>query len=211
MQPRLKPDWSPDMLLSTNYIGRIWCASRALVEKAGITPDELSEHGEYDAVLRLTEHARVIGHLPLVLCERSESRLDSSEAERRALERAIYRSSLQAEVLPGRSAGSWRVRRAVRTTSLVSIIIPTCAARGLIATTISTIREKTGYPYIEIVCIDNISPEEQGWKALLRHNADQVLEVPETFNWARLNNLGAAVANFCFSSTTTSKRTTRTG
>jgi ADP-heptose:LPS heptosyltransferase/GT2 family glycosyltransferase len=194
VQPRLKPDWSPDMLLSTNYIGRVWCASRALVENAGITPEDLATYGEYDAVLRLTEQARSIGHVPQVLCERSELCLDSSDVERRALERAITRCGLQAEILPGRSVGSWQIKRADCTTGLVSIIIPTCAARGLISTAIRTIREKTAYPHIEIVCIDNIPAEEQAWKTLVRRDADQVLEVTETFNWSRFNNLGAAVA-----------------
>src|SRR6185437_977683 len=27
----LKPEWSPDLLLSTNYIGRVWCAALDLV------------------------------------------------------------------------------------------------------------------------------------------------------------------------------------
>ena len=194
VQPRLKPDWSPDTLLSTNYIGRVWCASRALVEKAGVTPRELAVYGDYDAVLRLTELARAIDHVPLVLCERSESYLDSPRAERRALKRAISRSCLQAEVLPGRTTGSWRIKPSDCTTGLVSIIIPTCAARGLIATSIRTVREKTAHPHIEIICIDNIPSEQKVWKTLVRNNADHVLELPETFNWARFNNLGAAIA-----------------
>jgi hypothetical protein len=31
-----KPRWSPDLLLSTNYIGRAWCAKSELVTRAGI-------------------------------------------------------------------------------------------------------------------------------------------------------------------------------
>ena len=194
VQPWLKPDWSPDMLLSVNYIGRVWCATRELVERAGITPEQLVIQGEYDTVLRLTEHAHAIAHVPLVLCDRAEPRLDSSEMEKRALERAIRRRGLNAEVLAGRTAGSWRVKRAIGTPGLVSVIIPTCAARGLIETTIRSIREKTAYPHIEIVCIDNIPADDQHSKTWLRENAHQVLEVPEVFNWSRFNNLAVAVA-----------------
>lgn len=194
VRPRLKPDWSPDMLLSTNYIGRVWCAARPLVESAGITAKELAVHGEYDAVLRLTEQARSIGHVPLVICEQAAPSLDTSDAERLALERAITRRGLQGEVLPGHTAGSWRVRRTVETAGLVSIIVPTCGARGLIETLIGTIRERTAYPNFEIFCIDNIPEEEQDRKTWLRQNADQVVEISETFNWSRFNNLGAAAS-----------------
>ncbi len=34
----LKPAWSPDLLLSQNYIGRAWLATRDLTERAGLDP-----------------------------------------------------------------------------------------------------------------------------------------------------------------------------
>lgn len=193
VQPWLKPDWSPDTLLAMNYIGRVWCASRDLIERAAITPEELAVHGEYDAVLRLTEQARIIAHVPRVLSERGERSLDSPEAERRALQRALERRGLRADALPGRTSGSWRVRPA-EMSALVSIIIPTSAERGAIRNAIRTIRERTAYPHIEIVCVDAIPAKEKKWKAWLRRNADQVVPASGSFAWSRLSNAGAAAA-----------------
>jgi tetratricopeptide (TPR) repeat protein len=51
----LKPQWSPDLLLATNYIGRLWFAKMELIERIGATSDDLSQFGEYDLVLRATE------------------------------------------------------------------------------------------------------------------------------------------------------------
>ena len=56
-EPFFKPDFSPDLLLSTNYIGRPWFASAALLRACGLTPANCWQDGEYDVVLRCTEQA----------------------------------------------------------------------------------------------------------------------------------------------------------
>ena len=37
VQAFFKPQWSPDLLLSTNYIGRAWCARPELLKRSGLT------------------------------------------------------------------------------------------------------------------------------------------------------------------------------
>ena len=69
-EPFFKPDFSPDLLLSTNYIGRPWFASTALLGRSGVTPATCWQGGEYDAVLRCTEQADSIHHVPRLLCPR---------------------------------------------------------------------------------------------------------------------------------------------
>jgi hypothetical protein len=69
-EPFFKPDFSPDLLLSTNYIGHPWFASTALLARSGVTPADLLARGEYDAVLRCTEQADSIHHVPRLLCAR---------------------------------------------------------------------------------------------------------------------------------------------
>jgi len=41
----LKPDFSPDLLLSTNYVGRPWAARGDLLAEAGGSPATLAEWG----------------------------------------------------------------------------------------------------------------------------------------------------------------------
>ena len=65
-----KPDFSPDLLLSTNYIGRPWFASTALLGRSGVTTRDLLQAGEYDAVLRCAEQAVRVHHVPALLCLR---------------------------------------------------------------------------------------------------------------------------------------------
>ena len=63
-EPFFKPDFSPDLLLSTNYIGRPWFASTALLGRSGVTTRDLLQAGEYDAVLRCAEQAVRVHHVP---------------------------------------------------------------------------------------------------------------------------------------------------
>ena len=72
-EPFFKPDFSPDLLLSTNYIGRPWFASAALLRRADATPRTLLRHGEYDLVLRCTEAAASIHHVPKLLAQRGSA------------------------------------------------------------------------------------------------------------------------------------------
>ncbi|HEV8677840.1 MAG TPA: hypothetical protein VGQ90_00590, partial [Stellaceae bacterium] len=53
-----KPQWSPDLLISTNYIGRLWCAHADLLQSVADPAEPLLGRGEYDLVLRCTEAAR---------------------------------------------------------------------------------------------------------------------------------------------------------
>jgi GT2 family glycosyltransferase len=188
-EPFFKPAWSPDLLLSTNYIGRPWFATAELLAKVGITPRSLlASQGDYDAVLRRTELIPHIHHLPKLLCRRDDAETPDPEAERWVLQRALVRRSIEAVLLPGCIPGTWRLKRSTPAEGKVSIIIPTCAAQGYVATCLETLRSRTAYRDFEIICIDNIPPELPEWKALIRERADKVVDIPEAFNWSRFNN-----------------------
>ena len=78
---------------------------------------------------------------------------------------------------------------------MVSIIIPTCAARGYIETCIKSLREQTAYRNFEVICVDNIPTTRSHWKIWLRQNADKVVPMTDTFNWSHFNNRGVEAAS----------------
>jgi ADP-heptose:LPS heptosyltransferase/GT2 family glycosyltransferase len=197
-----KPDWSPDLLLSTNYIGRFWSASYELLKRSELTFGGLLDGNEYAAVLRLTELANGVVHLPKVLCARGPE-APAHNNGRDALVRAIERRGIAGDISPGCLPGTWlasfdvaglEARRAK-----VSIIIPTVASRGLVKVAIDSIRTLTRWKYFEIILLDNIrNTSDQSllsWKQWMRENADSVIEIDEDFNWSRFNNIGAAKAS----------------
>jgi ADP-heptose:LPS heptosyltransferase/GT2 family glycosyltransferase len=193
-EPFLKPQWSPDLLLSTNYIGRLWCTTPHLIARTGATLRDLLRLGEYDLVLRLTEAAGRIRHVPELLCRRGRRRLDGAAAEKRALAQAIARRGIAGEVLDGGVPGTYRLKRRLTKPGLVSIIICTCAERGLIKTCLESLRALTAYRAFEVIIVENVPPSQAHWKEWLRANADRVIAPDEPFNGSRFNSLGAAAA-----------------
>jgi ADP-heptose:LPS heptosyltransferase/GT2 family glycosyltransferase len=191
-EPFFKPDFSPDLLLSTNYIGRPWFASAALLRRVAVTPRALLRDGEYDLVLRCTEQAAAVHHVPRLLAVRGAGTLDDAATSKAALAAAAARRGTDAEVMDGCLPGTWRFRRMSPATGKVAIIIPTCAAHGYIETCINTLRARTAYRNYEIVCIDNIPESQMAWNIWVQQNADRIVEIPDTFNWSRFNNLAAA-------------------
>jgi len=194
-EPFFKPDYSPDLLLSANYIGRPWFASTALLGRTGVTARDLLQAGEYDAVLRCAEQAVHVHHVPALLCRRGVPQIDDAEVEAAALTRAAARRGMAVELLAGAAPGAWRLRRTAPATGMVSIIIPTCAARGYIETCIKSLRDRTAYRNFEIICIDNIPAGQVAWKIWLQQNADRVVAMPEAFNWSQFNNRGVQAAS----------------
>jgi ADP-heptose:LPS heptosyltransferase/GT2 family glycosyltransferase len=189
-----KPQWSPDLLLSMNYLGRAWCARADAFRRAAVRPAELAKLNAFDLALRVTEQATAIRHIPELLFQESDAGTQDKAGDPIALQAALDRRGIAGVVKSGRAAGSYRVRRKLKTRGLVSIIIPTCGARGLIRRCIETMRGETAYRNFEIVCIENIPADDVAGKAWLRKHADKVIETAEPFNWSRFNNLAAAAA-----------------
>jgi GT2 family glycosyltransferase len=194
MDAFFKPQWSPELLLSMNYLGRAWCANSEVFRRAAVRPNEIINIGAYDLALRLTEHAKAIRHVPATLLQAAGGFAEDVAAERKSLQRALTRRGIAATVSAGRAGETFRVRRKIATRALVSIIIPTCATRDLIRTCIATVRSQTAYRNFEIVCIENIPDGREDSKKWLRAHADKVISTAEPFNWSRFNNLAVAAA-----------------
>ena len=193
VQAFFKPAWSPDLLLSTNYIGRAWCADLRLLERAALSLAGLSRLGSYDLILRLAETAQSIHHIPKVLYASGDALRDSAAQERQALSGTLKRRKIGGEVRAGCIEGHYRVKRKFKPDQ-VSIIIPTCAADGLVKVCLESLRARTRYRDYQIICIENIPKSQQAWKGWLGKHADIVIHASEPFNWSRYNNRAAARA-----------------
>jgi ADP-heptose:LPS heptosyltransferase/GT2 family glycosyltransferase len=193
-----KPQWSPDLLLSTNYIGRFWCASRDLLGRSEATVADLLSLGEYDIVLRCTEQARGIRHIPSVLCRSAAGRLDSGAGMKRPLARALERRGIDGEIVTGYRPGTWRLKRRVSGQDRVSIIIPTGGNVALLSKCLSGILERTNYQNFELIILYNTSTKPEVFPYLattIDHNRRvDIIDSKGPFNFSRICNLGAAAA-----------------
>ena len=198
-QAYFKPQWSPDLLLSSNYMGRAWCASLMLLKAAGLDAGKLAVSGDYDAILRLTECHGAIRHIAKLLFQRGTDargtdRQDTEAVESKALAAALTRRKIAGAVRRGCAAHYYRVQRRLLARPRVSIIVPTCAAGGMIKTCVESLRERTAYREFEIVCIENVTVERKLWKSWLARNVNTVVATDKAFNWSRFNNEAAARA-----------------
>lgn len=62
-----KPAYSPELLLSYNYINHLLCVRKTLVDKVGGLRSAYDGTQDYDFILRLIEHTDKVGHIPKVL------------------------------------------------------------------------------------------------------------------------------------------------
>jgi GT2 family glycosyltransferase len=196
--PQFKPDWSPDFLLSYNYLCHFTTLRREVVEKAGRFRSEFDGAQDYDLFLRVTELTTRIHHLPRILYHwrRSESSTSDNirrkplalEAGRRAVESHLERRGERGHVTVDWNTHAYWVKRELRETRRISIIIATRDRIDLLSRCIVSIIAKTSYPNYEIIVVDNESRTEEA-REYFRHFEHRVLNFSGPFNFSALNNL----------------------
>ena len=67
MEPHFKPDFSPDTLMSLNYICHLSCIRKSIVDKVGGFRSEFDGSQDYDLFLRIVENTNNIYHIEKVL------------------------------------------------------------------------------------------------------------------------------------------------
>lgn len=190
-----KPDFSPALLLASNYIGRPLVARPELLAATGTTAQSLMRDGFHDLALRCTEAAAKTWHVTELLSRTDGGTAANPENGVAALRNAMARRGIDAEILPGILPETFRVRQAAAIAGKVSIIVPTCAARGFVETCFTSLRAQTAYRNFEIVCIDNIPETDVGHREFVRAHADKIVEMPPPFNWSRFNNAAVAASD----------------
>ena len=199
-EPHFKPDWSPDQLMSQNYVSHLTVVRRTLVEAVGGLRPEFDGSQDHDLLLRLVERTDRIGHIPEPLYSRrvvagstvafTDAEPDALDAPRRALADALYRRGYEGSVETTKRGGHLRARYGIPGTPRVSIIIPTRDRVDLLRTCVDSIWERSTYHNFELVVIDNQSSDGDTL-AFLADFPGRVIHYPHRFNYARMMNLAA--------------------
>ena len=114
-EPYFKPDWSPETLLSFNYITHFVVARRSLVTEVGGLRSDRDGSQDHDLLLRLTELTDAVCHLDDVLYTWRQSPTSMSlnplskpsaqDATVAAVSDALQRRGVAGSVAPGRFKG----------------------------------------------------------------------------------------------------------
>ena len=200
--PHFKPDFSPDLLLSHNYITHLACFKRALFEAVGGFRSGFDGAQDYDLFLRMTERTEKIHHIPKVLYHwrmiagstsaDSRAKPEALERGRKALEEAMRRRGVDATVERTAMDHYYRVRYRIHGEPLISIVIPFKDKPELIKMCLTSLVEKTGYQNYEIIGISNNSEAPETFETMRRLEAldtrVRFYEYNTPFNYADINN-----------------------
>lgn len=202
-----KPDYSPDLLLSHNYITHLLVIKRTLIDKAGILRPDYDGAQDYDLTLRAVESADTICHIRKVLyhwryhsgstSHQAESRRRCSDAGRRAIEDAMRRRKIDAIVEPTKLQNHYRVVRRLKGEPLVSIIIPYNDMPEFLETCLHSISSRTTYSNYEILGINNNSKEKETFDLMARWSEDKRIQFVDynlPFNYSEINNCATRFA-----------------
>jgi len=203
--PHFKPDFSPELLRSRNYLGGLTLIRRDAIETVGGWREGFDGAEDYDLNLRLFERSSEAGilHLPKVLYHRRESDPSAAsesgrEAGIRALEAHVARMGMAAEVSPASGTPFLRLKPLIADPApRVSLLIPTRDHAGLLRQCIGSIRDKTTYDNYEILVIDNGSAEPEThayFEELSSDDTIKVLSYPHPFNYSAINNFAVEQA-----------------
>lgn len=204
VDPFFKPDWSPDHLMSRNYVCHLLVLRRTLIEKLGGFRSDYDGSQDYDLVLRASERTDRIAHVhePLYTWRKApgftasvaDAKPWALDAARRALQDALDRRGTPGDVVGGMHPTTYRARYALRCRQKVSILIPTRDRVDLLRNCIDSILKRSTYPSYEITVIDNHS-SDPATLAYLSEFPGRVLSYPHHFNYARMMNLAAHEAD----------------
>jgi GT2 family glycosyltransferase len=211
-----KPDWSPERIRTQMYTCHLAVLRRSLVQEVGGFDPEFEGSQDWDLVLKVSERARRIVHLPRLLYHwralatsaaggGEEAKPWAFEAGGRAVQAHCERTGVQARVQRDeRDAGVYHLVPELRQRPPVSIVIPTrgssrevrFAPTVLVEHCVRSIVERSTYDEYELVVVADADTPPATLAALAEIAGERLRLVPfdGPFSFSAKINLGAAAS-----------------
>ncbi|MCB2312010.1 glycosyltransferase [Clostridium tagluense] len=208
--PYYKPDFAIDNLRANNYICHFTVFKRNLLDEVGLFRKEFDGSQDHDMVLRLTQKANHIVHVPKILYHwRVSSNSVASDpyakpytiqagidAVKAHLERCDLKAIVESSVV---HPNIYRIKYKIIGNPLISILIPNKDHVVDLSKCINSILKKSIYKNIEIIIIENNSTKLETfeyYKTLEQYQNIKVViyESKGKFNYSAINNFGVAHA-----------------
>jgi glycosyltransferase involved in cell wall biosynthesis len=161
--PHMKIGWSPDLALSANYLCHFSIYRKTLLDQLEGWREGYDGAQDLDLVLRFSEIAENIHHIPKVLYHwrmvegstalSAEGKLYTHERARQSVSDAVERRGIAGRVEDGFFPNTFRVRREIQNEPLVSIVIPVRGKPPLEMCT-ESLRTNAGYENYEVIFAD---------------------------------------------------------
>jgi len=200
-----KPDYAIDNLRANNYICHFSVFSRELLESTELFRKEFDGSQDHDMILRLTDKAKNIVHVPRILYywrSHKASVAQSIDAKEYAIEAAkgAVADHLKRHGFSGFKISSTRafptifkIDYAIIGKPKVSIVIANKDHKSDLERCVNSILERTLYDNYEIIIVENNSETseiKEYYKSLENDPKIKVVTFKGEFNYSAINNLG---------------------
>ena len=200
-----KPDYSPDNLRANNYICHFSMFDADLLKKTGLFRPEYDGSQDHDMILRLTEEAKHVCHIPKILYYwRSHPNSVAADIGAKtyaidAAKRAVHDHmrdyyGIEVEVESTRAFPTiFQIKYPINGEPLISIVIPNKDHVEDLRRCITSIEKKSTWKNYEIVVVENNSVEQSirdYYKELERDPKVKIVTYEGGFNYSRINNVG---------------------
>jgi glycosyltransferase involved in cell wall biosynthesis len=208
-EPHFKPDFNPDLLTSVNYICHLFVVNHELLLEVGLFKEEFDGAQDYDFILRCTEKARKICHIPKALyhwrCHQDstasnpESKLYAFEAGAKAVKAHYDRLGIPVRsVEKGIDYGIYHTTYEITGDPLVSVIIPNKDHSADLDLCMRSLIEKSTYKNLEFIVAENNSTDPATFayyeKIQKEFEFVHVVTWEREFNYSAINNFGVSFA-----------------
>lgn len=205
--PYFKSDFAPDTLRANNFICHFSIFKKELMDELGGFRSEFDGAQDYDIILRMSEKAKKIIHIPKILYHWRVHALSTAksggtakpyayEAGIKAVQAHIDRIGLKGEVVSGNTLGTYKVNYEIKGNPKVSIIIPNKDYASTLKVCLKSIKKLTTYENYEIIVVENNSEEQKTFDYYDEINGKdkvKVVKYPEKgFNYSKIINYGVA-------------------
>lgn len=198
-----KPDFAIDTLRAYNYICHLTVFKKELLAKTGHFRSECDGSQDYDIILRLTEQAENILHLPKILyfwrvhqnsvASNISAKMYTIDAAKKALSDHLDRVGVKGKVVDARVLSNYKIDYEISFKPLISILIPNKDNVDDLDKCLKSIFKKSTYKNYEIIIIENNSVEIHTfnyYELLREHENVKVVKWNGKFNYSAINNFG---------------------
>ncbi|WP_022881567.1 glycosyltransferase family 2 protein [Gryllotalpicola ginsengisoli] len=211
VDPFFKPDWSPERMRNQMYTGHVSVLRTALVRELGGFRPGFDGAQDHDLVLRVTERARSIRHIPEILyhwrvhrsstASSAEAKPYAWDAQVRAVAEHLQRTGRSGTAERGAWPGVVAIRRDLDALPRISVVIPTRGGSGtvwgeervFVVEAVRSLLARTRHEDLEIVVVYDTSTPSEVLTELRAVARDKLVLVEYTkpFNFSEKCNVGA--------------------
>jgi glycosyltransferase involved in cell wall biosynthesis len=211
-----KPDWSPERLRGQMYASHLSVVRHSVLDRVGGFREGYEGSQDHDLILRVTEQARDVVHIPEVLYHwrlipgsaagDSNAKPYARIAGMRAVQDSLDRLGILGTVVPVPTARDcYRIVRRLPAARRVSIVIPTRGDSGLIwgaertfvVETVRSVLQTGAHDEVEFVVVADSSTPSDVTDRLQEMCGSSLVLVPysKPFNFSEKMNLGVVHAS----------------